>query len=143
LAGLPFGYAVLPTGVAEALTRRGVGHARSLNRLAVAAAAASLRDSAFVTSVRATVASERTRWSALLDSLGVRHTAARANFVFFETGRPHAEFAAAMSARGIDIGRSFPPLERWARISLGLPEENALARSALREVLHPPNVSSG
>jgi histidinol-phosphate aminotransferase len=135
LAGLPFGYAVLPAGLAQALKRRGVGHPRSLDRLALAAAGASLRDAEFVASVRAKVAGERARWSATLDSLGTRRTDARANFVFFETGRPHAEIAAAMRARRIDIGRSFPPLDQWARISIGLPEENAIARSALREIL--------
>jgi histidinol-phosphate aminotransferase len=41
LAALPFGYAVLPHGLAGSL-RRGVGSARSLDRLAVAAASASL-----------------------------------------------------------------------------------------------------
>jgi histidinol-phosphate aminotransferase len=135
LAALPFGYAVMPTGLAEALRRRGVGHPRSLDRLAVAAAAASLRDEAFVPAVRAKVARERARWSVVFDSLGVRRADARANFVFFETGRPHAEIAAAMRVRGVDIGRSFPPLDRWARISVGLPEENSLAQVSLREVL--------
>jgi histidinol-phosphate aminotransferase len=55
--------------------------------------------------------------------------------VFFETGRPHAAFAAAMRARGIDIGRAFPPLDTWARISIGLPDENAQARAALRAIV--------
>ena len=135
LAALPFGYAVLPHELAEALKRRGVGHPRTLDRLAVTAAGASLRDAPFVAAVRARIASERARWSVTLDSLGARHADARANFVFFETGRPHAEVAAAMRARGVDIGRSFLPLDRWARISIGLPEENALAQSALGEVL--------
>ena len=47
----------------------------------------------------------------------------------------HAEFAAAMRSRSVDIGRAFPPLDRWARISIGLPEENALAQAALRDVM--------
>jgi len=137
LAGLPFGYAIAPAPLAQALKARGVGHPRSLNRLAVVAASASLRDTAFLAVVRAKVARERTRWSRVLDSLGLRHTDARGNFVFFESGRPHAELAAAMRARGVEIGRSFPPLEGWTRISVGLPEENALAQSILRDVLHP------
>jgi len=42
----------------------------------------------------------------------------------------------AQTARaGIDIGRSFPPYDRWARISIGLPPENALARTAVRKLL--------
>jgi histidinol-phosphate aminotransferase len=135
LAALPFGYAVLPRPLAEELRRRGVGHPRSLDRLAVAAASASLRDTSFVASVRGKVAVERARWSATLDALGVRRTEARGNFVFFETRRPHDQIAAAMRSRGVDIGRSFPPLEQWARLSIGLPEENAYAQTALREVL--------
>jgi histidinol-phosphate aminotransferase len=135
LAGLPFGYAVLPRRLAEELQRRGVGNPRSLDRLAVAAASASLRDTSFVASVRSRVAIERARWSVILDALGVRRAEARGNFVFFETRRPHTEIAAAMRSRGVDIGRSFPPLDQWARVSIGLPEENAYAQAALREVL--------
>jgi histidinol-phosphate aminotransferase len=55
--------------------------------------------------------------------------------VFFETGLPHAEFASRMLQAGIVIGRAFPPLDRWARISIGLPRENARARAAVRRIL--------
>lgn len=131
-AGLPMGYALMPASLADRLRDKGVGHARSLSRLAVAAAGASVRDASFIDSVRAKVAGERARWTATLDELGLRHSDARGNFVFFETGRPHAAFAAAMRARGIDIGRMFPPLDTWARISIGLPDENDAAQAALR-----------
>lgn len=134
-AGQPMGYALMPTALADKLKENGVGHARSLNRLAVAAAGASLRDASFVDGVRTKVAGERARWTATLDGLGLRHSDARGNFVFFETGRPHAAFAAAMRARSIDIGRRFPPLDTWARISIGLPEENAAAQAALRAIM--------
>jgi len=33
------------------------------------------------------------------------------------------------------IARPFPPMLDWVRLSIGLPEENALARAALRKVL--------
>lgn len=134
-AGQPMGYALMPTSLADKLKENGVGHARSLSRLAVAAAGASLRDASFIDGVRMKVAKERARWTATLDELGLRHSDARGNFVFFETGRPHAAFAAAMRARGIDIGRMFPPLDTWARISIGLPAENANAQAALRAIM--------
>jgi histidinol-phosphate aminotransferase len=57
------------------------------------------------------------------------------NFVFFETRMPHLDFAASLLKEGVDIGRAFPPYDRWARISIGLPAENALARAAVRRVL--------
>jgi histidinol-phosphate aminotransferase len=58
--------------------------------------------------------------------------------VFFETGIPHAVFAAAMLAKGVVIGRLFPPDDRWARISIRLPAENALARASVRQLVSRP-----
>lgn len=135
LAALPIGYAVLPAKLADLLRGKGIGHPHALNRLSVVAAAASLRDTSYVRSVREKVMAERARWFAALRALNVRYTESYGNFVFFETGRPHDEFASAMSSAGVEIGRSFPPLDRWARISVGLPEENALAQDVVRRIL--------
>jgi histidinol-phosphate aminotransferase len=38
-------------------------------------------------------------------------------------------------AEFVEIGRAFPPYERWARISIGLPHENASARAAVKKLL--------
>ncbi len=78
---------------------------------------------------------ERDQWITLFDRLKLRYSDSRANFVFFETGRPQREISAALAAKGIDIGRAFPPLDNWVRISIGLPEENAMARAAITELL--------
>jgi histidinol-phosphate aminotransferase len=51
------------------------------------------------------------------------------------SGHDHEALTAAFLAEGIDIGRSFPPLNRWARISIGLPEENERAIGVLRKLL--------
>jgi histidinol-phosphate aminotransferase len=69
-----------------------------------------------------------------LDCLGLRHSESRANFVFFETALPHATVAAQFLARNVRIGRAFEPLDRWVRISIGLPEENTTALAALEEI---------
>jgi histidinol-phosphate aminotransferase len=135
LAALPLSYAILPAELAAALRKKGLGAARSLNRLAVVAAAASLQDTVYAERVRRAVADERGRWVALLKPLGLRHSDARGNFIFFDSGKPQPELAAAFAARGIDIGRAFPPLLGWARISIGLPEQNARARAVLREAI--------
>jgi histidinol-phosphate aminotransferase len=135
LAGLSVGYAVAPKAHAASLRRAGIGAPEALDRLAIAASTSSLQDTDYIAATRAKVVAERDKWNRLFDDLKLRHSDSRGNFVFFETGRPHQEFAAALRARGIEIGRSFPPLERWARISIGLPEENELAREAVAEVL--------
>jgi histidinol-phosphate aminotransferase len=135
LAALPFGYAIAPLGLAAALRKNGLGSPRSLNRLAVRAAAVSLRDSAWLAQVRAKVSVERARWHQVLDGLKLRHSEARASFVFFQSRRSQPELAAALAAEGIDIGRAFPPLLDWTRVSIGLPAENQRAQAALQRAL--------
>lgn len=137
LAALPFGYAVAPTPLADRLRKAGVGAPRSLNRLALTAATAALADQDQIASIRDRVATERATWNALFDQLHLRHTESAGNFVFFQTGRLHADFARALRSQGVEIGRGFPPYNDWARISLGLPEENRRAQDLVRQLLQP------
>jgi histidinol-phosphate aminotransferase len=135
LAGLDIGYGLLPKAIAQTLRKQGLDNPHLFNRLAVAAATASLKDAGYVAAVAGKVAREREIWRLLLRELRVNATASSGNFVFFETGMPHADFAASLLKEGVDIGRAFPPYDRWARISIGLPEENAVARAAVRKLL--------
>jgi Histidinol-phosphate/aromatic aminotransferase and cobyric acid decarboxylase len=136
LAGLSIGYAVAPKKLAEGLKRKGIGLPHALDRLAVAAASASLDDEGFVPATRLKVAAEREKWRLFFDEHGIRHADARGNFVFFETGRPHATVAAALRARGVEIARAFEPLDTWVRITIGLPHENDEVRRAVAAILN-------
>ncbi|MGY4177766.1 histidinol-phosphate aminotransferase [Bradyrhizobium sp. USDA 4518] len=135
LAGLSVGYAIAPTKLANELKRAGIGTAGTLTWPALVAATASLADRTYIRATRTRVIAERNKWNNLFRALKLRHSDSRGNFVFFETGRPHSQVAAALRTRGIEIGRSFPPLDRWARISIGLPDENLVARRAIAELL--------
>jgi len=135
LAGLDIGYGLMPKPIAKAMSAQGLNNPHLFNRLAVAAAAASLQDANYVARVARKVADEREAWFRLFRDLKLKFTPSSGNFVFFETGMPHAEFAAALTKDGVEIGRAFPPYDRWARVSIGLPEENALARAAVRKLL--------
>ena len=141
LAALQLGYAIAPSPLASTLHKQGLGAAHTLNRLAVLAASAALRDTGFLDTTRRKTAHERLRWHAALDSLKLRHSDSLGNFVFFESGYPHEILASAFLAEGIDIGRGFPPLDRWARVSIGLPEENEFAISTLQKILRRGNAS--
>lgn len=121
--------------MADALCKQGVGDAESLGRLNIAAASAALADTAHVSRTRTITASERTKWVSVLDELMLTHTDSHTNFIFFDSGHPQAELAAGFRARNTDIGRTFPPYQTWARITVGLPEENQIAQQQLREVL--------
>ncbi len=135
LAGLPIGYVLAPKPLAAALRKQGAGDPESLGRLNLAAAGAALADTAQVGSTREAVARERALWLRTLNELRVPHTETVANFIFFNAGRPQAQVAHAMLARGINIGRAHPPFTDWARITIGLPEENQRTQAALREIL--------
>ena len=135
LAGLPLGYAVAPRELADYLRRQGLGSPRELNRLALAAGSASLRDTAYIGRVHDAVAAGRAQWHATLDALKLRHTDSQANFVYFDAGWPQADVAKTLLAAGVVIGRAFPPYDTWVRITIGLPEENARAQAALRQAL--------
>lgn len=135
LAGLQIGYALAPRPLADALHARGVGGAHTLNQLSIAAASASLADPDYHAGVRRQVAAERAIWHAWLDTHGLRHSAATASFVFFDSGRPALAVMQSLAARGVVVGRPFPPLDRWLRITLGRPEENQRARQALAAAL--------
>jgi histidinol-phosphate aminotransferase len=135
LAGLDIGYGLVPLRIAQALDGRGLNNPHLFNRLAVVAACASLRETNYLGEVIAKVARERTLWVDFLKRLDVRSADPQGNFVFFETGMPHAQFAASLLAQGIEIGRAFQPYDRWARISIGLPQENLRARAAVRALL--------
>lgn len=137
LASLAIGYVLAPAELAASLKRFGVGAFFGLNRLSLIAANASLKDTGYVPSIRAKVEAERNAWHELFRARKVRFTQARGNFVFFDSGQPHQAVAAALAAQRIDIGPGYPALDTWVRISIGLPEENEIARRAVAELLRP------
>ncbi|MGL4693940.1 MAG: aminotransferase class I/II-fold pyridoxal phosphate-dependent enzyme, partial [Stenotrophomonas maltophilia] len=92
-------------------------------------------DTAHVAQVRRSVALERQRWQQVLTGLGLRSTKAAGNFVFVDTGRPHAAVAAGLLQQGVRIARVFAPYDTWVRITIGTPAENRRAQQALRHLL--------
>jgi histidinol-phosphate aminotransferase len=135
LASLAIGYVLAPAELAASVKRLGVGAFFGLNRLSLIAANASLKDVGYIASIRAKVKAERDAWHQLFMTRKVRFTQAHGNFVFFDSGQPHQVVAAALAAQGIEVGRGYPPLDTWVRISIGLPEENAIARRAVAALL--------
>lgn len=69
-----------------------------------------------------------------LDELGLRHAPSHTNFVFFRSKRDATELRAAFEPLGFAIGRAFPPLTDWCRVSLGTPGEMDDFVAALRKI---------
>ena len=134
LAALPLGYGIAPAKVAAALKKAGIGAPRSLNRLALVAASATLRDPDYLKRVHAGITTEREKWARFLRELGLKYTPSQANFIFFDAGRPASDVTAALLAQGVVVSRPFPPYDSWVRITIGLPGENERARAAVKAV---------
>jgi histidinol-phosphate aminotransferase len=135
LASLAIGYTLMPTDLAASVKQAGVGAFFGLNRLSLVAANASLKDEGYVASMRAKISAERESWYELFRQRKLRFAESHGNFVFFDSGRPHHAVAAALAEQGIDIGHGYPALDTWIRISIGLPDENDIARKAVAKLL--------
>lgn len=132
LAGQRIGYGIMKPAMAEAIREFSTG---SLNLLGVVGASASLEDKAFAPDARAKIKAGRDALIEVVKGLGKKYAEPQGNFVFFQTGMPIKSFQEKMKDEGVIVGRPFPPMLDWARVTIGLPEEMAVCHAALKKVL--------
>ncbi len=132
MAGLRMGYGIMPAKLAKEVKALSTG---SVNMMGVVAATASLQDASYVAETRAKIKAGRDALIAVIKDLKKEYAEPQGNFVFFKTGMPIATFQEKMKAEMVLVGRPFPPLTEWARISIGTPEEMAVCHAAMKKVL--------
>jgi histidinol-phosphate aminotransferase len=132
LAGIRIGYLIAKPELANKLRDRVVANT---SIMAIEAGKAALADTDFYRFSLQKNAEAKGLITATLDELKLPYLQSHANFVFFQTGRDVAELGKTMAAKGFIIGRPFPPLNDWCRISTGTIEEITLYNQAIREVL--------
>ena len=132
LAGLRIGYLIARPAMAKKLKAAVMA---MTNILAIEAAKVALSDDEFYKF------SILKNWEAkqyiygVLDDLKLPYVKSHTNFVFFETGRTIHKLIPAMEQEGVVIGRPFPPLLDWARISTGTMQEMEMFGNALKTVM--------
>ena len=105
------------------------------NILAIEAAKEALRDDDFYKfAILKNNEAKQIIYDSLKD-LDLPYIPSHTNFVFFKTGRPVDQVIQAMQNEGIQIGRPFPPLLEWARISTGTLDQVQQFSKALHKVL--------
>jgi histidinol-phosphate aminotransferase len=143
MAGVRIGYAL-----GDAATIRKMSAYRmpyNVNTFGVAAAVVSLKDPAHIKEESARNRAVRDFTVKALADLGYKSTESQTNFIFTDIGKTMsaAAFRDACAAKGVLVGRDFPPLEKqWARISLGTMEEMHKATEVFRSVLKPATTTS-
>lgn len=141
MAGLRIGYAIGQAETIKALARYTLTY--GANVLAIAAAMASLADSAYITQEAARNAAARKFTLDFFARAGYKATDSQTNFVFVDLGRPAKAFREACAASKVFVGRDFPPLEKThSRISIGTLEEMQQATEVFARVLGAPTSSA-
>lgn len=121
MAGLRCGYAVAQPATLAKLSER--QSRNNINVAALLAARASLADDAWVAASKAANASTRKMVFDELAKKGFRTMASEANFFMVDVERDSREVSAAMRDKGVLVGRPFPPLTNWLRVTIGTPAQ--------------------
>jgi histidinol-phosphate aminotransferase len=130
MAGLRLGYGVAHPDTAQRL--RSFICANNTNVLACAAGLASLDDGELMgRSVRVNTEAKRIATSTL-DDLGLEHIPTQTNFIMHRINGDLQRYIGRMREAGVRVGRPFPPMTDWNRVSFGLPEEMDRWADALR-----------
>lgn len=71
----------------------------------------------------------------MLDELGVEYVKSNANFTFVKTGMDVREVNQLFRAENIMVGRPFPPMTDWLRISMAKPHEMEYFAQVYRKIM--------
>jgi histidinol-phosphate aminotransferase len=121
MAGMRLGYSISSAETTEQM--RPFLLQDNINMVATQAGVASLQDTAEMQSAVQRNAADRQEFFAQATRRGLKPIPSYANFVMMDASRPAVEVSKYFSRNGILIGRRFPPMDNFVRISLGRPEE--------------------
>ena len=133
MAGLRCGYCVTQTANIRSMRRHQVFD--SVNIMALVAALASLKDADQVTRGRRLNSEVKKSVCAELDTLGYRYIPSHANFMMIDLKREVRPVIDNMRMRGVEVGRVFPALPTFMRVTIGTGPEMKQFVSAFREVM--------
>jgi histidinol-phosphate aminotransferase len=133
MAGLRCGYCVTQRSNLGAMRAHQMFD--SVNIMALAAALASLKDTDHVARGRKLNSDVKKSVCAELDSLGYHYIPSHANFMMIDLRRDVRPILAALSTRGVEVGRVFPALSNFMRVTIGTAPEMKSFMTAFREVM--------
>jgi len=142
LAGMRLGYAIAPTPVIDRMRRTTTG-TQNLNALVKFGVVTALKDPQEEVRVRTAIVQMREKVTGELKALGYNVLPTQGNFFMVEIKRPVTEVIPMFRDRGVLVGRAFPPMDRWMRVSIGLEAENTKFTTAFKQIFTPTASSSG
>jgi histidinol-phosphate aminotransferase len=132
MAGLRAGVAVARPDLLQKIQPYGVN---IMPATGMVGAAASLKVKNLVPERKKINAEVRGEVLRFLGRRGLAYSPSVSNKFLVNVGRPGAEFAKAMAAENVYIGRVWPSMPTWVRVTVGTPEEMQKFQAALVKVL--------
>lgn len=120
LAGMRIGFGFAHPDLTQRINGAKTG---AINVLGLNAAIASYKDQEFQEFTLRKNRESLDIVEGMLDEIGATYVKSNANFTFIHTGRDIQELNAAFRAENIMVGRPFPPMTDWMRVSMAKPEE--------------------
>ncbi len=133
MAGLRCGFAIARPDLLKRLDDYGGSNFMPVT--AVAAASASLRQPQLVVERKRINEQVRTATFAWLDRNGYSYVPSVTNFFMLDTKRPAKEVIAAMAQQNVVIGRVWPSMPTYSRITVGTGDEMQRFQEALQTVI--------
>ena len=133
MAGLRCGYCVAQKETLEQLRAHQMWD--SVNIMALAAASAGLDDPDQVPNGQRLNNEAKTFTIDELDKLGYKTIPSQANFIMFDCKRPVVPLIQALKQRNVQVGRLFPALPNYMRLTIGKKSEMETFLGAFKEVM--------
>lgn len=130
MAGMRLGYAVAHPETARRL--RAFAPGPNTNHLALVAGLAALNDDQWVGKSVASNLKSRQMAYEVLDELGLEYLDSHTNFVMHRISGDLRTYISRMAEAGVRVGRPFPPMLDFNRVSFGLPKEMEKFAETLR-----------
>lgn len=133
MAGIRCGYGIAQRSLIQRMDQQKAWD--SMNVVALAGARASLADANHVTVGRKRNSDTRQEVVNILTNLGYEVLPSQANFFMVDVKRPVKPVIAALRDHGVHVGRLFPALPQYLRVTVGKPDEMDAFASAFRSVM--------
>jgi histidinol-phosphate aminotransferase len=132
MAGLRCGYCVAQRETIDRIRPHQMWD--SVNCLALAAAVASLNDPDQVANGKRLNSEAKTFVTDAIEKMGYKQIPSQANFIMFDVKRPVVPLIKALKERNVQVGRLFPALPNYMRLTIGKKTEMEAFLSAFHEV---------
>ena len=135
LAGMRLGYGIAPP---ELIKKMQPFISDSINAVVKWGGVAALRDTAAQAQVKKVTLELRKKTTSELESLGYPVIPSETNFFMVHLKRPVRPVIAEFAKQGVMVGRPFPPMNDYLRVSIGTSDEMLRFMTTFKDIMSRP-----